>query len=452
MSTLETNVFPITNLSELSASYRLYRIRGLRPEHPQYFHNRQAVVSKLSYGLRSPVTIIDRDGTPHAVIRDDADEPSSPVKLVRATAILERVAGDFRLDFATRSRETDGICLRFLNFMLQPSLRRHTELWQPGAGQPFYFKSPCRTQRGMCQYRGFAVRAVLTADGGLGICVNVKHAYASESALPVHISRREFRRWQGSRCIYHYGIDWYKIRLEDLSDLSANEETIERDGSEVSLLEWIALECAKPLPQEVTRLPQDAAVVHYRNNRGETRGAPAGLCYPVFSTDDPRTQSLQRQTILAPGDRRGKIHGFVRDYLQNVRFGDVRIYISRTPEAARPRMFGVPDLLFGGDRVLSVRGTDGADQVALDRLGDARMSLLRDKNAGFFSQTAPRSAVPHPAEDGDRQLGASVPVGVGPRSQRIVPTRERLLARPRALQRPCSTERGASGTGDPQCP
>ena len=245
MSILESNVFPITNLSDLAASYRLYRIRGLRPEHPQYFHNRQALISRLSYGLRSPVTIIDRDGTPHAVIRDDADEPSSTVKLVRATAILERVDGDFRLDFTTRAPQTDGICLRFLNFMLQPSLRRNTEFWQPGAGQPFYFKSPCRTQRGVCQYRGFAVRAVLTADGGLGICVDVKHAYASESPLPVRLSRREFRRWQVSRCIYHYGLDWYKIRLNDLSDLNASEETIERDGSSVSLLEWIGLECAE---------------------------------------------------------------------------------------------------------------------------------------------------------------------------------------------------------------
>src|SRR4051794_8699638 len=109
MSTLETNVFPITNLSDLAASYRLYRIRGLRPEHPQYFHNRQALISRLSYGLRSPVTIIDRGGTPHAVIRADADDPLSPVKLVRATAILERIDEEFRLDFAKRSTETDGI-------------------------------------------------------------------------------------------------------------------------------------------------------------------------------------------------------------------------------------------------------------------------------------------------------------------------------------------------------
>ena len=387
MSVLETNVFPITNLSELTASYRLYRIRGLRPEHPQYFHNRQALIRRLSFGLQSPVTIIDHDGTPHAVIRDNTDDPPSSVQLVRAAAILERVEGDFRLNFTRRSPQTDAICLRFLNFMIQPSLRRNSNLWQPASGQPFYFKLPCRTQRGVCQYRGFAVRAVLTADGGIGLCVDVKHAYASETPLPVGLTRREFRRWQGSRCIYHYGLDWYKIRLDDLSDLNVSEETIERDGLPVSLLEWIGLECAKPMPQEVAHLPQNAAVVHYRNNRGETRGAPAALCYPVFSTDDCRTQSLQRQTILAPGERRSRIHGFVRDHLQNVRFGDIRIRISRTPETARPRMFRVPDLLFGGERVLSVRGTDGADHVGLDRLGNARLSLLRDKSVGFFVQT-----------------------------------------------------------------
>src|SRR5262249_40102068 len=137
MSVLETNVFPITNLSELSASYRLYRVRGLRPEHPQYFLNRQALISRLSYGLRSPVTVIDRGGSPHAVIRDDAADPPSPVQLVRATAILERVKGDFRLDFTRRSPQTDSICLRFLNFMIQPSLRKNANLWQPAAGQPF---------------------------------------------------------------------------------------------------------------------------------------------------------------------------------------------------------------------------------------------------------------------------------------------------------------------------
>jgi len=78
MSVRETNLFPITNLSELSAAYRLYRIRGLRPEHPPHFQNRQALISRLSFRLRNPVTIIDRQGTPHLVVRDDGEEPPSP--------------------------------------------------------------------------------------------------------------------------------------------------------------------------------------------------------------------------------------------------------------------------------------------------------------------------------------------------------------------------------------
>jgi hypothetical protein len=386
MSALETNIFPIANLAQLLASYRLYRVRGLRPEQPEYFQNRQALLRALSYEMHSPVTVIDRQGVPHVAIREDAPEPRSPVPLVRATAYLDRVKGTFRLDFSTRSPETDAICLRFLNFMIQPPLNNDPRLWQPASGEPFYCKEPCRRQRGVCQYRGFAVRAVVTPEGGIGLCVDVKHASAAEAPLPLRLARREFRRWQGRHCIYHLGHKWYKIRVEDLSDLNVSEELIDRDGTPVTLLQWIADDCAKPMPPDLVGLPHDAAVVHYRNNRGETRAAPAGLCYPVLAADDHRAQSLQRQTILPPDERRALIHSFVCDHLQDLRFGDTRLRLGRRPVNVRPRMFTAPDLLFGGGRVLSVRGTDGADQVGLDQLGRARLGLLRDKSVGFFGQ------------------------------------------------------------------
>src|SRR5262245_19865369 len=119
--------------------------------------------------------------------------------------------------------------------MVQSPLHGDPRLWQPASGQPFYCKEPCRRQRGDCQYRGFAVRAVITPDGGIGLCVDVKHAYASEAPLPVRLVRREFPRWQGSHCIYHLGHQWYKIRVDDLSDLNVREELIDRDGLRVPL-------------------------------------------------------------------------------------------------------------------------------------------------------------------------------------------------------------------------
>src|SRR3954454_18703199 len=128
MTALETNVFPITNLKELSAGCRLYRIRGLRADQDEFFQNQQALIRRLSYRLHSPVTIVSRGGEPHLAVREDAPEPPSPVSLVRATAYLDRVPGDLRLDFASRSPETDPICLRFLQFVLQEPLHRDARL------------------------------------------------------------------------------------------------------------------------------------------------------------------------------------------------------------------------------------------------------------------------------------------------------------------------------------
>lgn len=387
MIALETNVFPIINLTELSAGYRLYRIRGLRAEHDEFFQNQQALIRKLSYRLRSPVTIVTRGGEPHVAIREDAQEPPSPVSLVRATAYLDRVPGTMTLDVAQRSPETDAICLRFLQFILQEPLHQDSRLWQPSSGRPFFFKDACHQQRGVAQYRGFAIRVMLTPDGGIGLCVDVKHAFGSEAPLPVHLSRREFRRWQGQHCIYRMGHQWYDIRLMELSDLTAEEELIPRDGLNLPLLDWITAESRKPIPPDLAKLPSDAAVLYYRNNQDERRAAPAGLCYPVVSTDDSRARSLQRQTILPPHERRHLIQSFVADHLQRLRFGGVQLRLADQPLRVRPQIFQVPDLAFGADRVLSVRGTTGAQHVGLDQLGRTRLALLRDKSVGFYAQS-----------------------------------------------------------------
>ena len=59
MTGLETNVFPITNLADLSASYRLYHVRGLGSDQAEFFQNRDALVRFLSFRLNSPVTVVE---------------------------------------------------------------------------------------------------------------------------------------------------------------------------------------------------------------------------------------------------------------------------------------------------------------------------------------------------------------------------------------------------------
>jgi hypothetical protein len=383
---VETNVFVLENLEDISSRYRLYRIVGLDSEHPEYYENRQAIIRKLSYTLRNPVTIIDRDGQPHLVVRDDAPAALDPLPLVRVKVRFEPSSDAIELDYAHRSSENDIICLRFLNFMLQAALRARTGLWQPSSGQPFFPRVPNHTVGQVAQYRGFSVRAGVISNGQLGLCVDIKHRYVSVKPLPRILSRDEFSRWKKRQCIYHYGHRWYQFQITSLSDDNVVGHEVLRNGEWVPLLDYIIGESKKPLPPELANLPVDTSVVLYRNNRNEERAAPTLLCYPTYGTEDRITSKLHRKSIMLPHVRRRTIQKFVKKHLGNLRFGDSQIQLSVRLTAIPSRVFQVPDIKFGNNKVLSVRSTPDTQQISLDRLGQARIAFLYDEDAGFFEQ------------------------------------------------------------------
>ena len=400
MTNLETNIFPITNLAELSSEYKLYRIKGLSTSQEEYYQNRQIIIERLSYRLQNPVTVIERDGTPHLVVLNTGVVPPQNMAVVRATVIFEPCPGVFKLDYSVRSPENDIICLRFLDFMIQSPLRANKELWQPGAGQPYFKVTPEQPRNGtgdseLDWYSGFAVRATITPMGGLGLCVDVTNKAISKTSLPVHITQDEFAQLKDKHVIYRYGYSWYDIQLVGLSDLNASEYLIPRNGKMIPLIEFAAQECEKPIPQELAQVPHDASVVVYMNNRGEPRGALAPLCYLVHGTT---TQEAARQhgiTIMSPEKRRNTIQSFARRYLKRVRFGNVQLHIADNSVTVPHQMFIVPDMRFGNSTVLSVRGTPGTRHVSLDDLGNTRMALLRDRRCGFLQQRPAGSSVSH---------------------------------------------------------
>lgn len=384
MTRLESNIFPITNLAELSTRYRLYKIRGLNREHAQYYQNRQLIARKLSYALKNPVTIVEYDGQPHLVLRDDAPEPKSPFHLVRTVVYFDPVAETRSLNYTIRNEENDVICLRFLQFMLQEPLGANPLLWQPGSGQPFFEKAAAEQHQTLNRYAGFSVRVASTPNGGLGLCVDVCNKIVSSKALPIHLTLSEFRNWRGRHCIYHYGHRWYEIQLQELSDLKAIEYLVPRGTENLPILEYISRESEKPIPEELATLPHDASVVLYMSNQENLYGAPSGLCYPVQGTNENETSAFHGSTIPKPHERRAMIHRFVGQYLMSLRFGDTTLRLSPVAENVPQKMFILPDYEFGNSCVLSTRGTTGAQHVSLDQVGRTRSALLRDKNAGFY--------------------------------------------------------------------
>lgn len=391
MTNLESNIFPITNLSQLSSEYKLYRIKGLAKSQDEYYQNRQIIIERLSYRLQNPVTIIERDGAPHLVVLNTGAVPPQNMAVVRTTVTFEQCSGVFKLDYTVRSPENDIICLRFLDFIIQFPIRSNKELWSPGAGQPFFKVTPERIQNNgntseLDWYSGFAVRATVTPAGGLGLCVDVTSKAISKMPLPAHINHDDFAQWKDKHVIYRYGHKWYDIQLVSLSDLSASEYLISRNGKMIPLIEFAAQECEKPIPQELAQVPHDASVVVYMNNRGEPRGALAPLCYLVHGTNSEEAARQHGITIMSPERRRNTTQSLARRYFKNIKFGNTSIQIADNPVAVPHKMFIVPDLRFGNSTVLSVRGTPGAHHVSLDDLGNTRMALLRDRSVGLYSK------------------------------------------------------------------
>ena len=382
MSLVETNVFPILNLSELRNRYRLYRIRNLSPDQDEFEHNRQIIVNRLSYQFRSPVDVILKDDTPHLVLREDAPEPQSPYTLIRTAVYFENTGDLITLDYEHPTEQTLPICVRFLQFAIQGALRAGRDFWQPGAGAPFFSRQAHFRKNGIAVYRGYSVRVVPVVTAQLGIMVNVTFKYVSQNPLPARISKEFFRRVKNQHCVYHLGTEWYEIQLMDHSDLNATEFIVNDNGANQTLLQCVMRIAPKPLTKEVTEVPADCSVLTYINAQNQTRNVPSILCYRVLDTEDNEVRQLHRETQLAPQIRRKMVADFVASNLITLRLNDGVVKIAADPIVEQPRSFPVPDLMFGHNIVLSVRGTPGGMQIPLERLGRQRTSALFDQATG----------------------------------------------------------------------
>jgi|SRR5579859_1694638 len=386
---LETNIFSIRNIDQLSANYWLYRIKGLRSDQAEYYQNRQHLTDSLSRKLKSPILTLQRGDETYLVVREGVTALPDHFDLVRTRVQFEAASALLPVDFTLRSPDNDAICVRFLQFAVQTPLYNCQTLWQPDTGRPFFEYTPVRTSGGICHYRGYSVRVTTTQSGGLGIAVDMTSKFVGEVPMPVRLTRPEFAKWKQRHFIYHFGRNWYEIQAAALDDRTCSEYEFQDDkGVWMTLIDYALRASRKPIPRELAQITKDDAVLLYRNSQKSDRGAIAGLCYPVFGTDtDAESARFHSDTILLPYVRRRLIHQFAKTHLIHLTFGDRPLLVSPSPDTSDARIFQVPDQQFGHQKVVSTVGTPQAQQVSLDALGRTRSALLRDPAAGFYTQS-----------------------------------------------------------------
>ncbi|SPP92796.1 hypothetical protein [Bradyrhizobium vignae] len=208
----ETNIFPISNLNELSTTYRSYRVRGLNSSSIDYHKNRSHIVGRLSRLLKQPVEMFEEDDELRLGVPADADPIPDSLIVTRASVRFDELSGTRVLDYGARTPSTDRLCTRFIDFMVQAPLRSRYSLWQPGAGSAYYEKSPIGGDGPIGRHEGFSVRAMITADGGIGLCVDSRSCFIERRPLR-HMTRNDFRRIRGRHADLSHGPRMVRHRI-----------------------------------------------------------------------------------------------------------------------------------------------------------------------------------------------------------------------------------------------
>jgi len=382
---IETNIYLIENLEQLSCKYRVYQIRGLSPDSEDYDKNVQFLVTSLSTKTRSPcVAFKTEDGT-FIAQPDGFEELPDSLSLVRAPVKIEKKPQLEELKFDSLNPLTTRLALRFLQGSIQRKFYDTPSLWQPRSGYPFYNKFPDqefkRISNDVDLHRGFAFRVVLLPSGKIGICVDVSSKYVSRSPLPTRINRNDLRRYQGLNCLYEYGNRWYEIKIESLSDLNASDLTLPEG---ISLFNDVHNKAGSRKSQNLLALPKDCSVLIYYNTWGEPRHVPSGLCRLTFGTDHPQVRQFHSQTIKPPYVRRREIQFVIGRYFRDLPFGYSKIRLSEKPMIVNEKTFVIPDLEFGKNKILSVRGTPNSASCSLDQFPFKKRELLYSSEAGLF--------------------------------------------------------------------
>jgi hypothetical protein len=389
----ETNIFRIENLEKLTADYVLFEIIGLNGVDDDFDNNIQYIVKKLSYSLKHPVTTINKSGKPFLVVRNEreiiAKVPSEYLVKRDEIVYFQKVDEIFKLDFVNYTDATKPIILRFLQFDIQTEMNKNTRLWQPSSGEAFFSKD-AEIQGEVSIYNGFLVRAVEMPSGGFGCAVDITKKYIATNPLKVNLTRTEFknRGIKKSHLMYQYGNNRYEIRADEFSDLNASQYKFKRpsDGELVTLLNDTKDKFKGFMSPMVANLPDDAAVLIYRTNDDQERRVIAGLCYKVYDTEDPQVMKLHKKSIIIPFYRRRLARTVFHNYFKNLMYGQIKLQIGAKPVIVKKQVFTAPDVVFGNETTLSVRGTQGAIPATMETLGRKRKHLLSDTNVGFYTQ------------------------------------------------------------------
>ena len=384
---IDTNIYLIENLEEISCAYKIYEVQGLSRNSPNYEKNLNQLTQILSRDSRSPCITIRYNEKMCIAQPSGSTALSKQVPLVGIQVQIIDLDIEKSLNFDKLNSDTAKIAKGFLQFYIKKPLRTSPGLWNPNSGATVFQKNPDQKFRifskevDMC--KGFKFRIVILPDYKIGICVDVARKYISKNTLPTKIEKNDFRKYKFQKCVYEYGNTWYEIRIEGIHDNKTNQ-IIMPDGK--SLYDHVAEKFGKYKSEHFLALPKDSDVLIYHTSSGAERHVPAGLCRLTYKTGHQSVKRIHHKTIMRPHERKKEIEFIIENYFGKIKFQSKEVKVSIQPYEFEEKAIKIPNLKFGNDVVLSNDNSNGHHFTSLADLGREKSKLLFSPEAGFYTK------------------------------------------------------------------
>lgn len=386
------NLYEITNLEELVTSYRLLEIRGITPG-DHYDKCLNQLQKRVTYELKRPVALVRRGDLHCLAIPSDADLPRLEQQVMPFVAQLVPDTLTHRLALDNLSPDEAAIGTTFLTYALRTPLMRDHELW---GGVNRYFQKAAVTRNDLGAevdiYAGFVWNLFIGDGRRIFLTVDLTTRYVDRRWLTERLGSMNIVELRGRHCLYHFGHEWYIVQFGGLTGQTVAAQRFVPEGSTeaVDVLTYTQERWRANRPPWVQNLDPTGPAMMYRypGNRKERHGA-LGLGKLTFKTDDPRVRHLHRRSIVPPETRFQRVNNIVRAHFQTAELEGTPIRVAPEPLEIPRRVFHVPSLQFGQDRVLAIAPSAADDNrgvVPLKDLGRHRLRLLLDRDAGPLSR------------------------------------------------------------------
>jgi len=388
------NIFPIENIEEITFKYRIYVLKGLTSvKNPNVFLTK--IAFRLSSLSRSPC--IPHKGKEEYFIIQRINEEilNERIEIEGITIEIEVKSEENQVHFNNINEKTEGIFLRFLRFYLQKQISNKKELWQPRSGYPFYFKHPSNNFNNFNsiaqRYDGFTFR-IIRVKNRIGIAIDLSSKYVSREFLPKIIDRKSFdKHIRGKKCIYHYGINWYEVKIAGFDEVGKlSEKMIDNNVNLYTKLKELWKNDKYNFSNQII---SNGSIMFYNNYEGEKKHIPSGLCKLTYSTNHPDVLEYHQKSALNPNKRMHKILKIRENYFSNLKFGDIKINFSNLPYTTNELKFNLPNLRFGNNFVLIFKKTskhieyeDHNVYASFRDFGKAKKKIFRNPKIGIYKK------------------------------------------------------------------